>query len=179
LASLLAATALIPHLRSIYIPFIADHVHGINLDPRELALQIVDIVALRPEVEVCYMGILNKCFEVLENKAREAYNTVRDSSSSPAHIGPGWVGTDASSAASDEMEDEDDGDDEDGEDSEGNVHAGDSDGTESEISSDAHDDSDEDYSFDVEGTSSARLKLREILFYDDKIAIFKARHGRL
>lgn len=27
--------------------------------------------------------------------------------------------------------------------------------------------------------SAARLRLREILFYDDKVAIFRARHGRL
>ena len=58
----------IPHLRSLSIPFLADHVHGSNVDPRELALQIVDIVALRPEVELCYMGIANKCFEILENR---------------------------------------------------------------------------------------------------------------
>jgi hypothetical protein len=29
------------------------------------------------------------------------------------------------------------------------------------------------------GKGGVGFKLREILFYDDKVAIFKARHGRL
>ncbi|CAK4030738.1 hypothetical protein AC578_5764 [Lecanosticta acicola] len=94
----------VPQLRSLFLPFLADHVHGANVDPRELALQIVDIVALRPEVELCYMGIANKCFEILEN------------------------------------------------------------GREGEA---------------LAEKIVGRLRLREILFYDDKVAIFKARHGRL
>ena len=61
---------MIPHLRSLYLPFLADHVHGVNADARELALQLVDIVALRPEVELCYMGIATKCFEILEHRKR-------------------------------------------------------------------------------------------------------------
>ncbi|KAA8613306.1 hypothetical protein PtrSN002B_004175 [Pyrenophora tritici-repentis] len=58
----------IPHIRSLYIPFIADHAHGSNIDPRELAYQILDIVHLRPEIELCYMGLSTKCFEILENR---------------------------------------------------------------------------------------------------------------
>ena len=58
----------IPHIRSLYIPFIADHAHGNNIDPRELAYQILDIVHLRPEIELCYMGLTHKCFEILENR---------------------------------------------------------------------------------------------------------------
>ncbi|USP73194.1 hypothetical protein yc1106_00468 [Curvularia clavata] len=58
----------IPHIRSLYIPYIADHAHGSNIDPRELAYQILDIVHLRPEIELCYMGLSTKCFEILENR---------------------------------------------------------------------------------------------------------------
>ncbi|KAF2459352.1 hypothetical protein BDY21DRAFT_189261 [Lineolata rhizophorae] len=61
----------LPHLRSLYVPHIADHAHGNNIDARELALQIVDIIHLRPEIELCYMGVQNKCFELLENKPRD------------------------------------------------------------------------------------------------------------
>ncbi|PQE20804.1 F-box domain-containing protein [Rutstroemia sp. NJR-2017a BBW] len=49
----------IPHLRSLNVPYIADHVTS-NFDPRELALQIVDVIVLRPEVELCYMGVSHK-----------------------------------------------------------------------------------------------------------------------
>jgi hypothetical protein len=61
---------MIPHLRSLYIPNIADNVHSAP-DARDMALQILDIITLCPQVEICYMGILNKCFEVLENRNAE------------------------------------------------------------------------------------------------------------
>ncbi len=35
------------------------------------------------------------------------------------------------------------------------------------------------YAFVDDHAAGPRLRLREILFYDDKVAIFKARHGRL
>jgi len=54
----------------------------------------------------------------------------------------------------------------------------DPDETESELSE--HDDSDADsYDGSEDGRNKVRLRLREILFYDDKVAIFKARHGKL
>ncbi|EME40374.1 hypothetical protein DOTSEDRAFT_74991 [Dothistroma septosporum NZE10] len=153
----------IPHLRSLYLPFLADHVHGANLDARELALQIVDIVALRPEVELCYMGIANKCFEILENRAGES----RTESSLGLHPA---MDPDAGSDDGDN-DDEDDDDDEDEEDQvEEEVD------TESEDEEIEEDSDDED---DVDGQAVGRLRLREILFYDDKVAIFKGRHGRL
>jgi hypothetical protein len=60
----------IPHLRSLNIPFIADHVTP-AFDPRELALQVVDVIVLRPDVEICYMGISHKFFEILENRPHD------------------------------------------------------------------------------------------------------------
>jgi hypothetical protein len=54
---------------------------------------------------------------------------------------------------------------------------------EEDAETESEDDDDEDEETDDEdGTVSRkgpRLRLREILFYDDKVAIFKARHGRL
>lgn len=147
--------------------------HGADVDPRELALQIVDIVALRPEVELCYMGVANKCFEILENKngwdARpesllgQAGNDL--SSSEPEDEGDDGADDDPADDDDDDDNDDDDDDDDDGED--------DADDTESEASggssgSDA-----------AEENNHARLRLREILFYDDKVAVFRARHGRL
>jgi len=170
---------LIPHVRSLYIPFIADHAHGNNIEPRELAMQVLDIVHLRPEIEICYMGISMKCFEILENKST-SYDLHHESNASstdgPAGdtIGGGYVTNDA--MMSDE---EDETEDEDNDDIDGLVGAGDGDETESDASEDAHDDSDGDESFLQDDRKGPRLRLREILFYDDKVAIFKARHGRL
>ncbi|KAI7188462.1 hypothetical protein KC363_g5438 [Hortaea werneckii] len=166
----------IPQLRSLYIPFIADHVHGSNLDPRELALSIMDIVALRPEVEICYMGIQSKCFEILENK--------REWDGRPdSHLG--MSGTAMDDGPSD-GEDEDEGDVEDDEDEEDGEDGQDDELDETESDDDADDDDDDDDDDDASDLEeatidgrAARLRLREILFYDDKVAVFKARHGKL
>lgn len=168
----------IPHIRSLNIPFIADHVTP-AFDPRELALQVVDVIVLRPEVELCYMGVSHKCFEILENRPHDDAHGMADAHSSAANGGPGGTVTDDDEDEEDEDGSEDD-EDEDEED-EGTAIAPpviDPDETESELSD--HDDSDTD-SFDgsEDGRSKFRLRLREILFYDDKVAIFKARHGRL
>ncbi|KAF2175034.1 hypothetical protein K469DRAFT_703353 [Zopfia rhizophila CBS 207.26] len=170
---------LIPHIRSLYIPFIADHAHGNNIDPRELALQIVDIVHLRPEVEVCYMGISTKCFEILENRPSN-YDLRHDGLSGAdgpgGGMGGGYVGNDPmmsddeSETTEDEEEDDLDG---------GMGTAGDGDDTDSETSDEAHDDSDGDESFLQDDRKGPKLRLREILFYDDKVQVFRGRHGRL
>lgn len=167
----------IPQLRSLSIPFLADHVHGADVDPRELALQLVDIVALRPEVELCYMGIANKCFEILECR-RSGSDTFDTRSESRLGVGGGHVDDEEGAVASDPEVDDDDGEagdeDADAEDS-GNVEDEEA-GTESDDDDEA---SDEESEGETEVRGALRLRLREILFYDDKVAIFKARHGRL
>ena len=118
------------------------------------------------------MGIANKCFEILENKRDfdgRGESHLGLSSSAPEEV----TGSEA-----EEDDDEDDyaegaDDDEDAED----VEADEGDDTESD-SDDVDDDSDSEVGSSG-GKNTARLRLREILFYDDKVAIFKARHGRL
>jgi hypothetical protein len=168
-------------LRSLNIPFIADHVTP-ALDPKELALQVVDVIVLRPEVELCYMGVSHKCFEILENRPHDDPHSSADAQSSAVNGGIGGAVTDED----DEDEDEDGSDEEEEEEEEEDDNgtaigapAGiDPDETESEISD--HDDSDTDsWDGSDDGRSKVKLRLREILFYDDKVSIFKARHGRL
>ncbi|KAI1623564.1 hypothetical protein EDD37DRAFT_631959 [Exophiala viscosa] len=174
-------------LRSLHIPHIAEHISG-TVHSREAALQVLDIVALRPELELCYLGIQNQCFEILE------YANVRKGSSlagpfpsnSNPHSGDD-VETDQAAGGhghaghhglnqhahhghahvQSHSDDEGDGDMNDSSDFEA-VSDTDGDITDGESE---------------EGTSSNMPKptwrLREILFYDDKISIFKARHGKL
>lgn len=171
--------------RSLHIAHIAEHVNG-NVHSREAALQVLDIVALRPELELCYLGIQHQCFEILE------YANTRNGSSTgqPRTSGGGNSGDDVetdhetagpahthpahhhhthihANAHHDSHDDDDGGDVNDSSDFEGVSDSGDT-------------MSDEE---GAEGTSSNNIKptwrLREILFYDDKISIFKARHGRL
>ncbi|KAH0558723.1 hypothetical protein GP486_004632 [Trichoglossum hirsutum] len=168
---LLQRLPLIPHLRSLYIPHIADHVHP-DPDPREMALQVVDIVALRPEVEICYLGIMSKCFEILENR-----NNDEPQPMSVLNISP--INDDHGGPMDDDDATEDEGEDEDNNEPAAGVAGVDSDETDAE-DSDLPDDSDGDDNYGSEEfRSRPKLRLREILFYDDKVAIFKARHGKL
>ncbi|KAG9248449.1 hypothetical protein BJ878DRAFT_37032 [Calycina marina] len=164
----------VPHLRSINIPFVADHVTP-AFDPRELAMQVVDVIVLRPELELCYMGISHKCFEILENRPHDESHGSHEMSSNMVNGGPENMGnfTEDEDGASDEEGSEEDDDDDDDND----TQQVDPDATESELSD--HDDSDSDSDGFDDGRSKVRLRLREILFYDDKVAIFKARHGKL
>lgn len=152
--------------------------HGTDVDPRELALQIVDIVALRPEVELCYMGIANKCFEVLEN--RRSSDSWDGRPESRLGINAGNLDDDEPAAGSDGEEDEDE---DDVPEEAVEEEADQPDEAEADTESDEDDADDEDTDSEAEssegGRGTARLRLREILFYDDKVAIFKARHGRL
>ncbi|PYH92518.1 F-box domain protein [Aspergillus ellipticus CBS 707.79] len=150
-----------PHLRALHIPHIARPVHR---DPKELAMLILDIVTIRPEVGITYVGIQNKCYEILEAKdgdPGEFYDT--DDSHSEGFVpgGEEWGGSDTN-----EDESEDDG----------GASAVDS---HSELSSDDRASSDGEDSDAECNKARVSFRLREILFYDDKIAVFKARHGVL
>lgn len=168
----------VPHLRSLNIPFIADHVTP-GFDPKELALQIVDVIVLRPEVELCYVGVSHKCFEILENRPHEESHSSGDAHSSNLNDGPGGAVTDEDEDEEDDAsEDEEEEEEEDNGTAIGGPPGLDPDETESEMSD--HDDSDTDSDDGSDdGRNRVRLRLREILFYDDKVMIFKARHGKL
>lgn len=109
------------------------------------------------------MGIANKCFEILENRAGDS----RTESSLGVH------------SAMDPDAGSDDGDDDEGYDDEDDDEE---DEVEEEVDTESEDDEIEEDSDDddgVDGRAVGKLRLREILFYDDKVAIFKGRHGRL
>ncbi|KAI1501694.1 hypothetical protein F5X99DRAFT_381394 [Biscogniauxia marginata] len=175
----------IPQLRSLYITHTLEHMAG-AFEPKELAFQIVDIITLRPEIQLCYVGIGNKCFEILETRRNDNSNSASESNSHHHH-GHGVIvmeeeddDEDGGSEGDEETEEEEEEDDED-EDGDANdeiTNTSPTDGEDdfTEVSDDAE--SEADSSRDV-GELVPRLRLREILFYDDKVAIFKARHGKL
>jgi hypothetical protein len=157
----------------LYIPHIADHPHA-NIDPHELALQIVDIVTLRPEIQLCYMGIGTKCFEILENKAEDSHGL-------GAHVTSTTGPTGYLSGHNEFDEDQDDDDDDlDADDEAEEVEDEDDNDTVSTAapSDDEFGNSDDDESQNYDGKKTPKLRLQEILFYD-KVSIFKARYGKL
>ena len=164
----------IPHLRSLYIPYIADHPHGNNLDVRDFAMSAIDVVALRPEVELCYLGIKDKCFEVLETKGNK--NSKDGVGSASGNTGGGDTDDDDDAEVHHDHSDDEDDDDEDSEDDDP-APVTPATQTQGGVDSDIDPITDDDETDHV-GTK-IKLKLREILFYEDRISIFKARHGRL
>jgi hypothetical protein len=138
-------------------------------------MQVVDMIFLRPEIELCYLGISNKCFEILENRNKDDTNSGADLVTTGV---PGDHATDdedddgASDGSDDDEEEEEDEDD-------GTAtEAVEADGVEYETS-DPGDSEAESTEGSDDDRSKFHLRLREILFYDDKVAIFKARHMRL
>lgn len=154
------------NLRALFLPNMDDPTLTGAKKHRELALQILDIVTLRPEIKLCYLGIEDKCFEIMETMPLKDEKNRNDNMDGP------WS---ANSEGDSELEEDDDGQvSEDGQ----------SDNVDDEVT-DSSDGADDGYSDEDEqngvgtGPSKMTFKLREILFYDDKISIFKARHCRL
>lgn len=139
------------------------------------------VIALRPEIELCYIGILNKCFEILENrKSSGSHDSTHEAGNINSHAGPGGLGDSDDDSEDTVDEDQDDDDDNDTINGQAGATASstDSEDSDSEVG-DSLGDSDDELLGKAKGRKAPRFRLREILFYDDKISIFKARHGRL
>lgn len=161
-----------------------------GFEPRELALQLVDIVTLRPEIQLCYIGIAGKCFEILEASRGTSSHSGSHAHGAHQHHHNNNIAGNMSAANVEEDDDDDehsDGDTEDenddGDDAGGGNTTADA-GTDDEDGDDSSDDSgdgdsDTESMFQEPDQGQSHLRLREILFYDDKVAIFKARHARL
>lgn len=192
----------LPQLRSLNIPNIDNYISE-RLEPRELAMQIADIITLRPEIQLCYVGISTKCFEILEtrndqsasngstggNEGGTSGTSVHGSGATDATADNAQGGGTAEMDTSEEEDDDEEGDEEDDDDDDGEDTEDDDDGDdgtptgvtdpdETQSENEGGDESDDD-SFVEDPALKTRLRLREILFYDDKVAIFKARHGKL
>ncbi|KAJ5699847.1 hypothetical protein N7536_002860 [Penicillium majusculum] len=153
-----------PQLRALYLPHIH---HTVHRDLKELALQVLDIVSIRPDLKIAYIGLHLKCFQILEARNDDNPLDFDDHPTidhSPAHSedeDEGWANPNhASNEGSDDSEEDGSG-------------AADTD----LLSSDPDDyDTEPD---EEQGASRIRYRLQEILFYDEKVSIFKARHGVL
>lgn len=145
-----------PQLRALYLPHIS---HSAHSDRKELALQVLDIVSIRPDLKITYIGLETKCYQILEGSHKDNSADYDEPSSNSNNLPNN--GDDLSTFEDDPLDEDD------------------SPADEHDVSGLAGDSSD-DYDTDAEeSTSRTRFGIREILFYDDKISIFKARHGVL
>ncbi|KAL3460427.1 hypothetical protein BJX64DRAFT_263071 [Aspergillus heterothallicus] len=150
----------IPHLRALHIPHI---LRSTQPEPKELALQVLDIVTLRPEINLSYVAVQDKCYEIMEAKSGEGPEdnyTTHNGAFMPGT--ENWAGSETNDEESDEEDQESTTD------------------SLSDMSSDDRRSLDDDNGSDYDyNRPRVTYVLREILFYDDKVAIFKARHGVL
>ncbi|KAL8911924.1 MAG: hypothetical protein Q9172_007584 [Xanthocarpia lactea] len=163
----------IPLIRSMHVHHIADSTHDYRPMDKALALQVMDIVTLRPEVELCYLGIVEKCFEILEG----TYNDDGIVSFHNSDMGP-------VPGAPDEENDEEEEQDEENHNvidwddpthlAEGPLQNGGSDSEDETLGG-----SDNESECEDKGRRRPMMELREIVFDEAKISIFKARHGKL
>lgn len=120
------------------------------------------------------MGLASKCFEILENRPSN-YDLRHDGMHTDGN-GSGYVAHDPmlSDDESEATEDED----EDDLDDPGMGGGGDE--TESEMSEEADNDNDsDDESFLQDSHKGPKLRVREILFYEERVEAFRRRHGVL
>ncbi|MDI1489757.1 MAG: hypothetical protein OHK93_000955, partial [Ramalina farinacea] len=182
----------IPTLRSLHIPVIGEHVYGRDFSIRDVAMGVTNVINLRQECELAYLAIANKCFEIVETPVRKKGRRGRSKGSEQNAGGAGNGNDDDSSSddavtphPSDEDDDDDDDDsDEEGGGGQGNVAAA----AAAAQATNAMESSEVDELLDNGSPSSedeeaaerpaklVKMKMREILFYDDGVSIFKARH---
>ncbi|RPB08357.1 hypothetical protein P167DRAFT_494218 [Morchella conica CCBAS932] len=179
---------LMQQLRSLYIHYVRGGPHITEFEAKEMAQQIVNTVILRPEIELCYVGVMSKCFELLEDGGSS--DGIDDLSDVDTAISPGVThsstapGTTGVPPGANSEEDDSDGvDDEDDVDEDEDDYDDADDGDETDTDADGgagEKDSSEDEEWVKEKSErGVRVRLREILFYDDKVAVFRARSGKL
>lgn len=174
----------LPNLKALHVQNISQHVNR-DYSLADSAMQIADIVRLRMDMKLSYVATATKCYELIE--------VVKGADGSDLY-GPGERsrrGSVSSSSSSSSA-----GSDSDDDSNHGHDH---NNGSDSEDDDDAmvfgmnefeegmDDESDAGQmstsEYDDEHASptarSSRMRLSEIFFFDDKVTIFKARHGQL
>lgn len=146
----------LPNMSRLYALYLTHIGNAVHQNLKELALQVLDIVSIRPDLKITYVGLQARCYQILEGPrdGSEPYFDYTHAIDHPSDLDD--VEDDSISPTGDEHD---------------SSMPDDSDRLSSNLS-DGYDTEQDD-----EGVSRVRFRLQEILFYDDKISIFKARHG--
>jgi hypothetical protein len=122
------------------------------------------------------MGLSTKCFEILEN--RPSNYDLRAEGLQPDTSGSPYAPQDPITS-DDESEATEDDDDDDDDDASPALGGGGGEETESEVSDDAAAADSDDDSLTHEAHRGPKLRVREILFYEERVEAFRRRHGVL
>lgn len=157
----------IANLRSLYIPQLVGNRGSRHPTEKEFILQIVDVVILRREIQLTYVGLGSKCYEIAEVDQSDGVNNRTHNDTSQA----------VSVDNDDHIDGTSDGDETEEEDDEGNNSS--PDGDDESAGGASEDDRSEAGSDAPAKKPPPQLRLREILYYDDRVELFRARHGKL
>ncbi|KAJ5670056.1 uncharacterized protein N7477_005419 [Penicillium maclennaniae] len=140
----------LPHMAQLRALYLLNISHSLHRDLKELALQVLDIVSIRPDLKITYIGLETKCYQILEATSAGDFETPQANNTS---AGSDDFVFDPAAITDEDNEDESAQQDPD------------------LMSSNS---SEDDYDADLdESISHVRFTLQEILFYDDKgIAIY-------
>ena len=143
-------------------------------------MSLLDVITFRPEMQLCYVGIIQKCFEVVEEVSRSGTKSGNDSALPQAS-------EDSDAATNTDTDDDSD--------TEAPAHTANvnhqahasamatayaSQGGWKETEPEMSDSESRSADGEEEEAGVKRVfQLRDIPFYDDKVSIFQARHGRL
>ena len=136
------------------------------MDSEELGLQVVDVITLRPETRLRFLGIRNARFEIVESRHRFPGSELGSASSEDDSSDSTWSGSHPPS--SDEAVDDEEEIPPSDNDSDVGSHAS------RRVTSD-----DLSSRGPVQPEPTTTYRLREIISCDDKVAIFRAIHGKL
>jgi hypothetical protein len=118
------------------------------------------------------MGLSSKCFEILENRPSnyDLRHEAGHSSTAQYAVEDPLLSEDESEATEDEDEDDEAFEE---------AGAGGDEESESDAGSEEGEDVSEDESLGVGGEKRPKLRVREILFYEERVEAFRRRHGVL
>lgn len=136
----------------------------------DLVSQIIDLVSLRPEIQLCYLALEDSCFQLIENRT--------DAQSTRASLYDlDTMDIDDASEVNEVENEENDNDDITDDDVSAVQPSEDSIEADSDDSGGEAEYPDEDVS--EEEKEEPPVTVRQILFYDSMVSIFNARHGEI
>ncbi|KAJ5489465.1 hypothetical protein N7539_004355 [Penicillium diatomitis] len=154
-----------PSMTQLYALYLAKTEQPLASDLKELALQVLDIVSIRPDLKLTYIGLRSRCYQIMESEVGDE-----------SEVGKSGYDTDRqpelenwTSDAEEEMSTT--GSDHHNPPAARNPYDSDA------LSSDFSDGDDSDLEANTE--SRTRFWLYEMPYCDDKVSIFKARHAAL
>ncbi|KAF7717744.1 Uncharacterized protein PECH_007693 [Penicillium ucsense] len=154
-----------PSMTQLYALYLAKIEQPLASELKEFALQVLDIVSIRPDLKLTYIGLRSKCYQIMESEAGDEGEVGKSGYDTDRQPDLEYWTSDAEEAMSTTGSDHH------------NPPAARNPYDSDALSSDFSDGDDSDLEANTE--SRTRFWLYEMPYCDDKVSIFKARHAAL